>query len=260
MPPGVDLRTIGNIVNAESETMKLLNPELRRGITPPEGEGYAVRVPVGSAAKLLARQDELKSRKHGFFIEHKLSRGETLSHVSRRYGVDVRTIMDLNNIKHAGRLRSGQVLQIPVDYRTRSPSRKNGASWQPETSRRVASTSAARPATYKVRKGDNLTRIAKDLGVDVAELRRVNRITGSQLFVGQTLKIPGAAAARGAPATASRRVASKPNYRIYKVRRGDTLTKISKDFGVSLDEILEHNRVQRGRDLQAGDTLRIPRL
>lgn len=271
VPSGVDLRAIGDIVGADTETMQLLNPELRRGITPPDAEGYKVRIPVGTSAALIAKKDDLKSRKHGFFVTHKLARGETLSHVSRRYGVDIRTIMDLNNIANAKRLRAGQVLQIPVDYRG-GKSRKNSSSWMPGMDRQLASVpdlyeykspnNASKSGTYKVRPGDNLTGIAKRFNVSVASLRSVNRIRGSLLIVGKTLRIPGG---RSVAATTSFRPAktkSKPVYKVYRVKRGDTLTKISRVHGVPMQDLREINEIKmkNGRQLQAGDRLRIPRL
>jgi membrane-bound lytic murein transglycosylase D len=251
VPAGVDLRSIGEIVKADGETMQLLNPELRRGITPPDVESYKVRIPVGTSALLAAQKDELKSRKHGFFVTHKLARGETLSHVSRRYGVDIRTIMDLNNISNAKRLRSGQVLQIPVDYRGGRSKKTGSSSWQPSASRTIASVSS-KGATYKVKRGDNLTEIARRFDVSVAELRSANRLKGSTLAAGRTLKIPGASAAAPQKKRAS--------YKLYRVRRGDTLTGISRKHGVSVSELKQANDMERGRELQAGDRLRIPQL
>jgi membrane-bound lytic murein transglycosylase D len=251
VPPGVDLRAIGDIVKADGETMQLLNPELRRGITPPDADSYKVRVPSGTAELLIARKDELKSRKAGFFITHKLKRGQTLSHVSRVYGVDIRTIMDLNNIANAKRLRAGQVLQIPVDYRG-GRSRKNISTWKPESAPQAPSAresgdegDATRPTTYRVKSGDNLSSIARRFGVTIADLRAANGIKGSALRAGQTLRIPGKPQA---------------SYKLYRVRRGDTLTRISRAHKVPLGELKAINDFERGRELRAGDRLRIPKL
>ncbi|MEO5666913.1 MAG: LysM peptidoglycan-binding domain-containing protein, partial [Bdellovibrionota bacterium] len=273
VPPGVDLRAIGDIVKADAETMQLLNPELRRGITPPDMDVYKVRVPVGTSATLIAKKDELKSRKHGFFVTHKLKRGETLSHVSRQYGVDIRTIMDLNNIANAKRLRAGQVLQIPVDYRGGKRS-KTTSSWQPSANREIASvSSSSNPTSYKVRSGDNLGRLAKRFGVSTDELRAANSIQGSKLVVGKTLKIPSGASAKEDSAAADDDIyapkkkakhhkakAKRVSYKLYRVRNGDTLAVISKKNKVSISDLKEINDFERGHDLRAGDRIRIPKL
>jgi membrane-bound lytic murein transglycosylase D len=41
--------------------------------------------------------------------------------------------------------------------------------------------------TYRVRRGDNLTSVARKLGLTVVELRRLNRIKGNKLRKGQVL-------------------------------------------------------------------------
>lgn len=43
---------------------------------------------------------------------------------------------------------------------------------------------------YEVKKGDNLTVIAKNNGVTVADLRKANSLTSDSLKVGQKLVIP----------------------------------------------------------------------
>ncbi|MDE0835296.1 MAG: LysM peptidoglycan-binding domain-containing protein [Akkermansiaceae bacterium] len=43
---------------------------------------------------------------------------------------------------------------------------------------------------YKVRKGDNLTKIGRKYGVSVSSLRRANGISGDLIRIGQVLKIP----------------------------------------------------------------------
>lgn len=52
------------------------------------------------------------------------------------------------------------------------------------------STGAANGNEYVVQKGDNLTLIAKNNGVTVADLRKANNLTSDSLKVGQKLAIP----------------------------------------------------------------------
>ena len=53
-----------------------------------------------------------------------------------------------------------------------------------------AATPAAARTTYKVKKGDTLIGIASRFGTSVAAIRRLNNMSGSNLKVGQVLKIP----------------------------------------------------------------------
>lgn len=45
---------------------------------------------------------------------------------------------------------------------------------------------------YRVRRGDSLWSIARNYGVDVDRLKEANRLAGSRIYAGQTLRIPSA--------------------------------------------------------------------
>src|SRR5690606_13432507 len=86
-------------------------------------------------------------------------------------------------------------------------------------------------ASYRVKRGDTLSQIAKRHGVSVDELAKANNLrSGRHLRAGQTLRIPGAASS--VENFASRDTASVPEVipatTTYKVRRGDTLYGIAK--------------------------------
>lgn len=56
----------------------------------------------------------------------------------------------------------------------------------------VDDLSIARYQTYRVARGDTLSRIALRYGSSVNELQHINRLSGHRIFVGQTLRIPAA--------------------------------------------------------------------
>ena len=106
--------------------------------------------------------------------------------------------------------------------------------------KRVASRTKSKK--YKVRKGDNLIKIARRLNVSVSTIKKLNRIKGSKIFIGQNLKI--------------RKPANK-NLSRYKVRRGDNLSKISRKFKTSVKKIKVANRM-RNNVVYLGQVLNIP--
>lgn len=59
-------------------------------------------------------------------------------------------------------------------------------------SRPVASAQRAEAVHYRVRRGDSLWTIARNHGTDVETLKRENRLNGSRIYAGQTLRIPSA--------------------------------------------------------------------
>ncbi len=112
----------------------------------------------------------------------KVGKGDTLSVLSRRYGVPIEAIMGANDLSD-GRLHIGQELIIP------------GA--------KVDQTDEAAPTpsgeTYKVQKGDTPHSIADKLGVSERALIVRNKLRADSLRVGQVLIVP----AKDAPAVAA---------------------------------------------------------
>ncbi|MEE6801984.1 LysM peptidoglycan-binding domain-containing protein, partial [Escherichia coli O8:H10] len=99
--------------------------------------------------------------------------------------------------------------------------------------------------SYKVRSGDTLSGIASRLGVTAKDLQQWNSLRGSTLKVGQSLTIGAGSSAQ--------RLASNSDSVKYRVRKGDSLASIAKDYGVNIKDVMRWND---GTDnLQPGDQL-----
>lgn len=134
------------------------------------------------------------------------------------------------------------------------------------------------PATYTVQSGDNLTRIATKLGVDVHELISTNNITNvNLLYAGMVLQVPGSApppapvaapvaaaapAAVAAPAAAAPQAAAAPVAaaapRTHTVQGGDMLARIASQYGVSYQALLQINNITNPNVIYPGQVLQIP--
>lgn len=103
--------------------------------------------------------------------------------------------------------------------------------------------------TYTIKKGDTLSRIAKDEGVSLSELLWSNHLTAKSIIhPGQKLTIAGSGAS--AEATA-------PTGAVYTVERGDSLGKIAKVHGTSVNALIEVNHL-KSDVIRVGAKLRIP--
>lgn len=112
----------------------------------------------------------------------------------------------------------------------------------------IAMTDMPAPSTlhYVVRAGDSLGKIAKQHGTDIQALRQANNLSGNTIRIGQTLTLPGALVASTASANPTG---------LYKVRTGDSLSRIANRFRVSVPELLRWNQLANQNSLKAGQRL-----
>lgn len=114
LPAATDLRAVARAAGVPVDEIKVLNPHLVRGMTPPDRE-YDVRVPVGSAAGFpeqfarIPRED----RVHVVTRTHVVRQGETLSGIAARYGTSVDNLKKVNGIKRPDAIPIGRKLTIP---------------------------------------------------------------------------------------------------------------------------------------------------
>jgi membrane-bound lytic murein transglycosylase D len=177
--------------------------------------------------------------------QYRVKRGDTLSAIARRFRVRQSELMALNQLRNRNRLRVGQLLNLPVKYPQRAVARTASPNRVPEPI----------PANglYRVRRGDNITEIARRFGVGTEDLLAVNHIRNrNRISVGQVLQIPGGAnTARTSPA-------GEVSPGVYTIRRGDTLDKIARRFGVTQDAIVAQNGLRNRNQIQKGQMLYIP--
>lgn len=121
--PVTDATDIGLVAagcGVEVETLAELNPELKRWATPPLAKGapaYMLRVPSGLADKCQRALEAVPLKKRLTFRHHRVRSGEMPSTIAGRYGISVKTLMTMNKIRNAKKLRAGADLLIPIPSR-----------------------------------------------------------------------------------------------------------------------------------------------
>lgn len=98
---------------------------------------------------------------------------------------------------------------------------------------------------HKVKRGDTLSEIADLYGVSMRAIRDANKMKSNTVMLGQRLKIP----------SSSKQV--KSGYRVYTVKRGDTLSSIADKHRVSMSKIRSVNNM-RSFTVYIGQKLKIP--
>jgi len=176
----VDLRVVAQEIDVRVADLFALNPELRRGITPFHDDDYKLKVPLGKADLLEKRLAELPKDRKVQVRHHKVKRGETLGLIAQRYSSSVSAIAQVNRIRNVHRLREGQDLLIPLA----------GGYSAASATRSMEPTSQQLPATYIVRRGDSLSRIAGRYRVTIRDLLLWNNLKVDQfIYPGQRIRI-----------------------------------------------------------------------
>ncbi len=164
-----------------------LNPQFVRGVTPP-GRSVTVRVPRGRGTLVAERYDTLPVTERITFVDHYVSRGQTLQEIASRYRISVAMLASANPHLRPRALRVGQRIIVPMSGRVVPPS-----AWSvpPEPRYRRVGGTGASAANHKVRPGETPAEIARRYGVSLAALLNYNGLTmGSVIRPGDVLKIP----------------------------------------------------------------------
>ena len=164
----------GTSVNALKRLNRIRNANrIRVGqrlrVTSRDGTAYLAAAPTVQPAvsqkavkKTVQASAKTSTRSRQKLTTHTVRRGQTLATIAKRYRTSVATLKELNGIKRANLIRSGQKLQVPTSY-----------------------------ATHKVRRGQTLAAIAQRYGTTVTALKRLNGIRNVKLLrIGQTLRVP----------------------------------------------------------------------
>jgi len=117
-----------------------------------------------------------------------------------------------------------------------------------------ANTNSTGSVTYgrhKVVRGDTLSTIAQTYGVSVRELKRLNSLSHNKALLGTRLKVPVSKTAKLNVGQSGRADL------IYKVKNGDSLSKISAEYNVTISAIKRVNRLS-SNTLRKGQKLTIP--
>lgn len=188
VPDATGLDVLARLADTTTAALLELNPQFVRGVTPP-GREVTVRVPRGQGTLVAERYDSLPVSDRITFVDHYVTRGQTLSDIARQYRVSVSMIQDANPQLRPRTLRVGQRLIIPMSGRVVPRAAWRQPAVSPAAPRTAPGTTIA--ASHRIRSGETASQIARRYGVTLQALLDYNRLTSrSILKPGQLLRIP----------------------------------------------------------------------
>ena len=121
---------------------------------------------------------------------------------------------------------------------------------KPEKTTKTEKNTKGSYETYTVKNGDNLSKIADDYGVDIADIKDWNNLESDNILIGQKLKIYSA---EKVTKSVSKKNAKKVEY---TVKSGDNLTLIADKYDVDVSDIKEWNDLETDK-IEVGQSLTI---
>ncbi|HIG89303.1 MAG TPA: LysM peptidoglycan-binding domain-containing protein [Candidatus Thioglobus sp.] len=123
----------------------------------------------------------INAKKNGFKVIHTVKSGDSLWKISNKYDTPIKSIIKWNHLSRTEPLKIGKKLVIWRSSITK-----------PDDLSKVVNTGIdiSRKVTYRVRNGDNLSKIASKFKVSVSDLKSWNKLDDKKpLQIGQKLKI-----------------------------------------------------------------------
>ena len=303
----IDLNVLAKCAGISTDVLRDMNPSLIQYSTPPN-EKFELKVPAKSYDAFKENISMIPREAKMQYVVHIIRKGETLSGISSKYGVNLGDLTKVNGISFRSRIYPGQELKIPVTsinensfaintdiipaieeddlFRTSegSPYQLSLAEnddadkylklyqQKMEETKSVEEDEVVVPedralVKYNVKKGDNLTDIAKLYDVRVSDIRNWNNLPyTSTILVGQELSVYVSNDKQDFYASINDMSSSEKNKLLYAnsegswvkhtIRRGESLSSIAYKYGVSINQIQRWNNL-RGSKIVAGKVLSI---
>lgn len=246
VPDATGLDVLARLADTSVAALRELNPHFIHLVTPPRQQAV-VRLPAGSGELVTSRYAALETKARVSFVEHTVTRGQTLGAIARMYRVRTQRISDANPGIRVNRLRAGTRLVIPTSFVPAVP--------EPSAPRPIVAAGGSTAIRYRVRSGESLWTISLKYNTTVARLREINALSpGETLKAGQVIRVPAPVRAQAAEPTSG----ATNGTRSHLVRRGETLSAIASRYGVRLSALRDANGLTRTSLIKAGSRLTIP--
>ena len=262
----IDVKLAAKLAEMPVQDFMALNPAHNRPVIEPD---TALILPKEKVATFTSNLEAHESENKPFseWKTYILRPGDQLNKVASRFGMTLAQLRQANGLdkktrptpgtpllvvgRNQGNLRDKTILSDLVDL--------------PDSTKKTH--------THTIRKGDTLSVIARQYGLNVDELKRINGLSSNKIVVGKELQLTEGAfpSRRTSPDMASN--SAKKSITIvrpgqltpapmaqttrYQVRQGDTIYSIARQFKVTVNDLIRLNQVNPGK-LKIGTFLTIP--
>ncbi len=226
-----DLSALARAAGLDGDTLEEYNPELIQKCVPPNYlGGYPLKVPKGEYVKNLAfNYDKIPESAKKSFVFHRVKKGETLGSIAKRYGTTAEAIADVNNISRRIKLKRNALLKIPVQGNN-----EDLVFTYPGTNEEIADGLENNEESTEGEVLVDEVQVSDENTAENASEEVSNQVSGKKLY---SYNVDGKSPIK------------------YRVRTGDSLTKIAEIFETRITDLRIWNDIPYDKKISVGDEL-----
>ena len=214
-------------------------------------------VPAVIAATLIAKNP----RHYGFEIEYEVPleyETITLDRPVRLQDLSASEVLRLEDLQELNpELKTGVTPRQPEGYTLRVPAGSREAALLAFAAAPTARLSS--PRRHTVKPGETLASVGRRYGVSASSLADANGMSPrSKVTRGEVLVIPRRQPVQTAAKGAARKSPETAASGSYRVKGGDTLFRIARRTGTTVDSLMAANSLDSPEQIKPGDRLKIP--
>ncbi len=251
----IDLAEAARLAQISVAELYLLNPGFNQWSTHPNGPNHLL-LPVDKEQLFYANLQQLPRKDRVGWQRHRIRSGESLGLLAEKYNTTIHTLRLVNQIK-GNLIRAGDSMLIPVALNSNEQYVLSSDERLKSTQRYLEQKLGHSAQNYTVQSGDSLWTIARKFRVNLRSLAKWNGLaTTDILYPGTLLKIFTTARLTTLYTPSSAQVPGAIRKLNYRVRRGESLSRIADKFNLSVKKIKGWNGSLAGKKyIQPGQHL-----
>ncbi len=253
----IDLKTAAELAGISMHRLYELNPGYNQWASAPQGP-HRLLIPLENAQIFGEKVDQLSEVTKVQWRRHRINYGDSIDSIAENYGASVANIQKANNLigTSLAHLDPGAHLIVPLtdeelshcNYFPNPNTPKRSLASRSPPSRKIRS--ARGKIFYTVRRGDTLSKIARQHAVSLKDLAKWNQR-------GKLSRIrPGTKLAVLTRGSGPKKRASY-GFRSHTVKKGDSLSKLARRYKVSVADLRKWNTRKNGKSLLLGQKIKV---
>lgn len=259
VPKATPLSAVAKSASMDLAAVRSINPEIIRGITPPNMDDYKIKLPQGIDAAAFSNKLHVAlshERQIRDVVSYKVKKKDTMVSIAKKHGLSRDEIYQVNECDGELKVKPGMIISLPrytaptkgktelaknkKENREAKPSQEERVVARAEKSQTQAKKSAPEPESpttvHVVREGETLKAISSRYGVTIASLKSANNLKNDTVYPNMKLRLVSH--------TQKKTSQKKAPVKYHVVKKGETLTTISNKYNVDVADIKMTNNLK----------------